>query len=185
MGSKRLDLLFRIITELSAKYPLTQLFHISGLVRSSYYKWRNRAKSSKAASDRKLQTILQEIHRKYPIYGYRRMVTELRKRGICVNHKRVYRLMAQLGIRATIRKKRKHFGRKGSNIFPNLLERNFATTQKLHKLATDITYLPTKTGFLYLSAIQDLHNNEIVSYQLSRRNNLSLVVKTVKQLKSK
>ena len=90
--------------------------------------------------------------------------------------------MRSLGIKSVIRKKRKYYGKKGSLVFPNLLQRNFVSHQTLRKLATDITYLPTKTGFLYLSAVQDLHNNEIISYELGKRNNLDLVIKTIKRL---
>ncbi len=153
------------------------------LTRSSYYKWRKGLKKNRSFSDDKLKEQIRQIHSKYTIYGYRRITTALHKMGQRVNHKRVYRLMGELGIQSIIRKKRKYFGKRGSSVFPNILRRDFVSTKRHHKLATDITYLPTKTGFLYLSAIQDLYNNEIISYQLSKRNNLNLVIKTVKQLK--
>jgi len=79
----------------------------------------------------------------------------------------VYRLCKDLEIQSVIRKKRKYFGRKGSVIFENILKRQFKTDIPKHKLATDIIYLPTKNGFYYLSAIQDLYNNEIISYAIS------------------
>lgn len=183
MGSGRLGYLFSIVHELSSIHSLAILFHVSGLVRSSYYKWRNRTEPIKVAVDQELKRHLTEIYQKYPIYGYRRMTTALRKQGFHVNHKRVYRLMINLGIQAIIRKKRKHFGRKGSSVFSNILERNFTATRANHKLSTDITYVPTKNGFIYLSAVQDLHNNEVVSFKMSRRNNLQLVLETVGQLK--
>lgn len=183
MGSGRLSYLFAIIHELSFKHSLIILLRVSGLVKSSYYKWLNRAEPSKIAADQELEIELQNIHRKYPIYGYRRMTTALGKKGICVNHKRVYRLMKKMGISSIIRKKRRTFGRIDSSVFPNIFERNFQSTQPNHKLATDITYVPVTSGFIYLSAMQDLHNNEIVSYKIGRRNDLNLVLETVSQLK--
>jgi transposase InsO family protein len=152
-------------------------------VKSSFYKWRNLSESPKTDANQELKFHIQEINLKYPIYGYRRMTVEIRKKGFCVNHKRVYRLMSQLGMRSIIRKKRKTFGRKGSSVFSNVLERDFSCEQANHKLATDITYVPVTTGFIYLSAVQDLHNNEIVSYKIGKRNDLNLVLETVNQLK--
>lgn len=184
MGSGRLKShLFQIVHSLISKHPITLLLNVAKLTRSSYYKWRKELKRDCSFSEDKLKEQIRQIHSKYTIYGYRRITTALHKMGHHVNHKRVYRLMGELGLRSIIRKKRKYFGKRGSSVFPNILQRDFVTTKKYHKLATDITYLPTKTGFLYLSAIQDLHNNEIISYQLGKRNNLDLVIKTVEQLK--
>lgn len=184
MGSGRLKFhLFQIVHSLIGKHQITLLLQVAKLTRSSYYKWRKGLTKDSSFADDNLKEQILKIHSKYTIYGYRRITTALHKMGQQVNHKRVYRLMGELGLRSIIRKKRKYFGRRGSSVFPNILQRNFASIKRNHKLATDITYLPTKTGFLYLSAIQDLHNNEIISYQLSKRNNLDLVIKTVEQLR--
>ena len=75
-------------------------------------------------------------------------------------------------IQAVIRRKRKNFGTKGSVVFENRLNRDFTSDIPLKKLATDITYVPTTDGFIYLSAVQDLFNNEIVSYHISSKNDL-------------
>jgi len=90
--------------------------------------------------------------------------------------------MRELGIQSVIRKKRRYFGRSGSIIFPNLLMRDFQSAGPGKKLATDITYLPTLTGFVYLSAIQDLYNNEIVAYSFSARNTLDLAFASLDKL---
>ena len=87
-------------------------------------------------------------------------------------------------IQAVIRRKRKHFGIRGSIVFENRLNRDFSSNAPLKKLVTDITYVPTTDGFLYLSAIQDLFNNEIVSYHISSRNDLDLVFATLNKLPS-
>ncbi len=99
-----------------------------------------------------------------------------------MNHKRVYRLMRELGMQSAIRKKRRYFGKTGSIVFPDLLGRNFKSIFPGRKLATDITYLPTATGFIFLSAVQDLHNNEIVAHSLSIRNDLDLVFTTLDKI---
>ena len=110
------------------------------------------------------------------------MTVALCREGLAVNHKRIYRLMKKLGLQSVIRKKRRYYGKTGSIVFPDLLQRNFSSPVARSKLVTDVTYLPTLNGFLYLSAVQDLHNNEILAYSLSIRNDLELVLSSLKQL---
>lgn len=112
------------------------------------------------------------------------MTVALCREGFRVNHKRVYRLMKTDKIQAVIRRKRKNFGTKGSVVFENRLNRDFTSDIPLKKLATDITYVPTTDGFIYLSAVQDLFNNEIVSYHISSKNDLELVFATLNKLPS-
>ena len=104
------------------------------------------------------------------------MVVALCREGFTVNHKRVYRFMNKLGIQSVIHKKRRFYGKFDSIVFPDLLQRNFISSTPRSKLVTDITYLPTLNGFIYLSAVQDLYNNEIVAHSLSARNDLELVL---------
>lgn len=115
-------------------------------------------------------------------YGYRRMTVALRHEGFTINHKPVYRLMRKIGIQSSIRKKRRYFGKVDSIIFPNLLKRDFNSLFPGIKLSTDITYLPTTECFIYFSVIQNLCNNEILSYSISSRNNLELVLSTLNKL---
>ncbi|MFK4322874.1 putative transposase [Bacillus sp. RC145] len=122
---------------------------------------------------------IQAIHIKHKEYGYPRMTIALREAGFFVNHKKVYRLMRELHIQSIIRKKRRFFKGKSSKIFPNVVERQFQNRKQNEVLVTDITYLPFKDKFLYLSVVQDLYNNEIVAWKLSHRNDLQLVLKTL------
>lgn len=126
-----------------------------------------------------------EIHRLRPFFGYPRMSVALRKAGYVVNHKRVYRLMKELHIRSVIRKKRRYFGKTASVIHPNRLNRQFQTEHPNRFYATDITYLPIHNRFYYLSAVQDLFNNQIVAWKVSARNDLKLVMDTVEELQTK
>lgn len=119
------------------------------------------------------------IHRVHPYFGYLRMTVALRREGLLVNHKKVYRLMKKLGICSVIRKKRRFFGNQVSVVNPNRLERKFQADSPRTKLVTDITYIRAGEQFVYLSAIQDLFNNEIVAWHLSERNDLALVHETL------
>ena len=157
------------------------LLHHAGVSKAGYYKWIRRTPSS---TDSHLLSYIRAVHSIRPYYGYRRMTAALCREGFRVNHKRVYRLMKAENIQAVIRRKRKNFGIKGSIVFENRLNRDFSSNAPLKKLATDITYVPTTDGFIYLSAIQDLFNNEIVSYHISSKNDLDLVFATLNKLPS-
>lgn len=121
------------------------------------------------------------------IYGYRRVKVWLEKKyGLTINRKRVQRLMNVMGIQAIIRKKRPYYGKKEAYVISsNLLNRNFHAFRPSEKWVTDITYLIFNGQRLYLSAIKDLYNNEIIAYQISRRNDLKLVIDTLKKAKKK
>ena len=180
MGSRQKWQHFRIIDELRTRHSLSILLSYSGLSRSGYYKWKKSV--PKQDNNEDIVEYIKAIHSLRPFYGYRRITTNLHREGLIVNHKRVHRLMQKLGIQSVIRKKRRYVGKSGSIVFPNLLGRDFKSDVPGKKLATDITYLPTSSGFIYLSAVQDLHNNEIVAYSLSARNDLELVLATLARL---
>lgn len=160
MGSAQKGQFFAVIDELKTIHPLQMLLHHAGLSKSGYYKWKKNVPYTRLNDD--LAQHILAIHSIRPYYGYRRMTVALCRDGFAANHKRVYRLMKILGIRSIIRKKRRYYGKSGSVVFPDLLQRNFGSPAPKCKLATDITYLPTLNGFIYLSAVQDLYNNEIV-----------------------
>jgi transposase InsO family protein len=183
MGSRVKTHYYQVIDSLSSQHSVTLLLEAANVSRSGFYKWRCKKNHSRLSENHEIRLQIKAIHTQYPFYGYRRITAALHRSGTFVNHKRVYRLMKTLGLQSTIRKKRRHFGRKGSTVFPNLLNRDFASAKPKQKLATDVTYLPVISGFLYLSAVQDLHNNEIVSYKIGKKNSLQLVLETLTPLK--
>ncbi len=178
---------FLIIEELWKKHPLAWLLQIGEVSRAGYYKWRkSRSKRVlRLEEDLLLKEHLLAIHKIHPYFGYKRMTRALSREGIIVNHKRVRRLMRGLGIKSVIRKKRSFYGIRGSVIFPNVLNREFYAEIPFQKLVTDITYVRVGDTFAYLSAVLDLYNNEIVAWELSERNDLHLVLNTLKQLEGK
>lgn len=98
------------------------------------------------------------------------------------NHKRVYRLLGEIGLKAKIRRKKRWYGTTEAVtiVSPNLLNRDFTAAQPNQKWVTDITYLPGPSQTLYLSAIKDLATNEIIAYKISNRNDLKLVQDTLR-----
>lgn len=167
-------------------YPITWLTDFASVQRSGYYKWvKNGGQSKRAKLDKTLKQQILAIHQKHKQYGYPRMKIALKEQGFFVNHKKVYRLMCELGVQSIIRKKRRFFKGKESRSFENIVDRQFKNRKWNEVLVTDITYLPVQDGFLYLSVVQDLYNNEIVAWKVSKRNDLQLVLDTLKILNKK
>jgi transposase InsO family protein len=129
--------------------------------------------------DHDIKDHIMAIHFKHPEFGYPRITMALQGEGYRINHKKVYRLMKELGIQSKIRKKRRYHGQAASVQYPNRLKRQFKACGPNQKLVTDITYVTDGSRFYYFSVIQDLFNNEVVSWKLSKRNDLQLVLDTV------
>lgn len=186
MGEVSVQEKYKVIQELSGReYPVYLLCKIAGVSRSGYYKWIHRClyPSHKQLEDREIKEKILECHKKYKgIYGYRRVLIWLRQKyKIFINHKRIQRLMNELGIQAVIRKKRPYYGKREAYVVSdNHLNRDFQASKPNEKWVTDITHLHFNNQKLYLSVIKDLYNNEIVSYKISKRNDLKLVVDTIK-----
>ena len=115
-------------------------------------------------------------------YGYRRITIELRNRDIPLNHKTVQRLMKEMGLvcRVRMKKYRSYKGETGK-IAPNLLNRDFHTEKPNQKWVTDVTEFSLFGEKLYLSPILDLHSSDLVSYTISDRPVLSMVMSMLDQ----
>ena len=118
------------------------------------------------------------------IYGYRRIQVELlRQYGQRVNHKKVLRLMQEMGLQAIIRRKRARSSPyravvSEGRVAPNRLQRDFTAQKPNQKWVTDVTQYPVSHQRIYLSVIQDLFSNEIVAYHMSLHNDKELVLET-------
>ncbi|WP_103106485.1 IS3 family transposase [Brevibacillus reuszeri] len=175
---------FMIMHEMRKKYPLTWLVEIAQVSRSGFYKWLSTKgrPSARNESNQNLKKHMMAIHLEHPYYGYPRMQIALKKKGLNANHKRIYRLMKELNLQSIIRKKRRYFGKAPSIVYPNLLNRKFRVDKPNKVFVTDITYVALHNRYYYLSVIQDLFNNEVVAWKISKRNDLQLVLDTVEQL---
>jgi putative transposase len=155
--------------------------------KSVYYYWR--AASSKVDPYRGAKEHVTQIFNAHRgRYGYRRVHLELRNQQQYLNHKTVQKLMGQLGLKSTVRPKR-YQSYRGSvgKVAPNLLERNFGASKPNQKWVTDVTEFNIKGERVYLSPILDLYNQEIISYEIADRPQISMVStmlnKAFKQLK--
>ena len=156
--------------------------------RAAYYAWIKRM-DKPDADEEKMKLIQMAYLGSRRTYGYRRITMWIsRERGQIINPKAVLRLMHKLGIQSIARRRkvyRKMTGIDQYHRYSNLLNRDFSASRPNRKWATDITYIPTQQGWLYLSVIKDLHDGFIVAYQISPQNSVALVTKMLQQACSK
>ena len=144
---------------------------------SGYYAWRTRPVSAREMANRELVRKIEAVYKdSYETYGSPRVYRELKAQGVACSENRVARLMRLRSLqpkqvkryRASTKRNRKH------PVAPNLLERDFAAERPDHKWLTDITYIPTREGWLYLAAILDLYTRRIVGWGMSERMTAAL-----------
>lgn len=153
-----------------------------GVSYSGYYKWRVRQQQT----DRDLfliEKIQERYERSRKSAGYRQITLQLRKHyGLVVNHKAVYRIMKKLGIQSVSRRKRPYIHYSDAiHRYANTLNREFKADRPNQKWVTDITYIHTKQGVLYLSVIKDLYDGFIVGYRMGTEQSVKLVSMTIQE----
>lgn len=162
---------YAFIDEHRSVWPLPVMCRILEVSKSGYFAWKNRPDSAKEKSDRVLAEKIATIHSEHrSVYGSPRIHQVLKENGFQVSRKRVARLMKELGISAK-RCRRRVITTDSKHDLPiadNLLERNFGADAPDKKWATDITYIETGEGFLYLAAIEDLWSRRIVGWAMGR-----------------
>lgn len=130
--------------------------------RSSYY-YQPTAESS---LNLELMRLIDELYLQYPFYGSRQMRYHLRQLSHCVARKRIQRLMRKMGIVAIYPKPRTSIANKAHRIYPYLL-RNLDINRANQVWCADISYIPTKYGFMYLVAIMDWYSRKVLTWRLS------------------
>ena len=154
------------------------LLKVSGVSKSTYFYHMSNMKKINESEEKIKKQIISIFNENKGRYGYRRITLELKNRGFNVNHKRVQRIMKELGLKSIQRPKRKYNSYKGTigKVADNLLKRNFKANKPNQKWATDVTEFKVNNEKLYLSPIVDMFNGEIISYNLSRRPTFQQVV---------
>jgi transposase InsO family protein len=155
-----------------------------GVSSSAYYAWEKKLGQPDPDKDR-MQLVLEAYERSRKTYGYRRIQIWIeREYGIKINHKAVLRLMRKLNIRSVARKRNPYRliqNQYGSiHTYPNLLRQNFTAKQPNEKWGTDITYIPTQQGFVYLAVIKDFFDGTILGHSFSRNNSIQMVLQAVR-----
>ena len=161
------------------RWPIAVQCDALGVSRSGYYAWRARPPSQRARDDAALVAEIKAAHKAgREAYGSPRVHRELRAKGRRVGKKRVERLMRREGLRA--RRKRRFRRTTDSNhshpIAPNILDRKFDVALPNTAWVTDVTYVWTHQGWLYLAAILDLYSRRVVGWATSANNDRALAL---------
>ena len=160
------------------KFPLKQMCRVLKVSRSGYYDWKNRSMSQREKANEELMIQIRAVYQmSHGTYGSPRIHAYLRRKGWFCGRNRVARLMRQNQIAAREAHRRHPMTtqqRSGSRIAPNLLNRDFTAEFPNQKWVTDITYIDTTEGWLFLAVILDLHSRRVVGWAMSDQLNSDL-----------
>ena len=180
----RTSVKYMVIYRHKDKYSISEMCRFFNVSRSGYYGYVSRMDIP--ARDLPLAEKIRECQEACgKTYGYRRVHIWLEKKGIYRNPKTVLRVMQKYGLLSVIRRKKYRNYGEYLHRYPNLLNRDFRAERPNQKWVTDISYIHTKQGVLYLSVIRDLYDNSIVAYKTGTEQNVNLVLSTITEAKKK
>jgi putative transposase len=171
------------IEQHSHRFPVGRMCHLLQVSRSGFYAWRQRGPSPRTLENRVLLEEIRRIHLETrEAYGAKKTWRELRLRGFACGRHRVARLRCQAGIEAR-RKRRFRIttqSRQGQPVFPNLLEQCFEVGCPDRVWVGDITFIPTREGWLYLAILLDLYGRRVVGWSMRHVLDTQLVLDALK-----
>jgi transposase InsO family protein len=154
------------------EFAVEKMCSVFGVSRSSYYDWLRRKPSKRALEIEVLRQTIQEVtEQTRSRLGSPKLTLELEDRGIIVSRPRVARLMKSMGIRSVVSKKFKVCTTASNHPYApskNLLDRDFTAIRPGEKWVSDITYVRTQQGWLYLTVVMDLFDRKIIGWSMSR-----------------
>lgn len=158
------------MADYAEQYPISKMSEVFKVSRSGYYSWLGRAPSKRAKQNKRLRRL---IHAAWQdsgkSYGSPRIYNQLKLDGCTASRPRIARLMAKMGIASRIRKKwvKTTHSNHGWPIAANLLDRNFAPEKLSEVWVSDITFIRSEQGWLYLTTVMDLSDRQILGWSLS------------------
>ena len=180
----RTSIKYMVIYRHREKYSISEMCRFFNVSRSGYYGYVSRMDIP--AKDLPLAEKIKECQDKCgKTYGYRRVHIWLERQGIYHNPKTILRVMQKYNLLSVIRRKKYRNYGDYLHKYPNLLNREFSAERPNQKWVTDISYIKTKQGTLYLSVIRDLYDNSIVAYKTGTEQNINLVLSTIREAKKK
>lgn len=160
-------------------HKVTRLCEVLGVSNSGYYDWRTRKPSAREQANKVLLGKIKHIYARHKgRYGSPRIHATLKREGDTASRGRVERLMRKNGIEAhrAKRHKRVYQQREQQKAAPNVLDRQFQANKVNEKWVSDITFIPTVAGYVYLATVLDLYSRAIVGWSMSERINGQLVM---------
>jgi putative transposase len=177
---------YACISRYESEFPITLMCRLLEVSRSGWYAWRSRTPSQRAVANERLRLEIRVVHRASRCrYGSPRVFQELRNRGVPCSENRVARVMAADGIRA---KKRRRFrvttdSNHDAAVSDNTLNRRFEVGQATgadRVWVGDVTYVPTREGWLYLAVVLDVATRMVVGWSLQESLDRSLVLNALR-----
>jgi transposase InsO family protein len=173
-----------MIAQYRAEFPLRVMCRVLQVSPAGFYRWQHRGPSVRRQEDTQLQVQIAAFHRQSRRrYGSPRIHEDLRAAGAQVGRKRVARLMRAAGLRGTPRRAFRITTQSDDRQVPapNHLARQFAVAQPNRVWATDVTYLRTDQGWLYLAVLIDLASRRVVGWAVAPRLDRHLVLTALHQ----
>lgn len=168
---------YRFVEQQRQSYPVERLCRVMQVSRSGFYAWRRRPKSKRAQRDEMLTRIIQTIHAQHrSVYGVPRIHAELQSQNVRCGRKRVARLMRGVGLTGKVKGNKKAKRTLPSVPVSNLLKRYGAATKLDQVWVSDITYLHTQEGWLYLAVVIDAYSRRVVGWAMRERLTAALTV---------
>lgn len=169
---------------LEGEFPVDFMGDLLGISKSGYYAWRKRDVGPREDRELKLLRVIEDVHKSSRgTYGSPRVYAQLKGMGHVVGKTKVERTMKRYGIRAKTKRKFRVTTDSKHNlpVAPNLLRRNFSPEKPNQTWASDITYVWTKEGWLFLAVIVDLFSRQIVGWSLDKTMTKELVCSALRQ----
>jgi len=174
---------YQFIEQQKHEFPIVVMCNVLGVSESGFYAWRKRPACQRIRDDAQLTQEIRQVfvtHRSR--YGSPRIHRELRDQGRRTSRKRVARLMREADMSARRKQRRVLTTRRDAShpVAPNVLNRAFTATEPNKTWVTDITYIPTVQGWLYLAVILDLYSRAVVGWSMSTSCDATLVESALK-----
>jgi putative transposase len=170
---------YRFVARERASHHLVTLCRVLGVSRAGFLAWTGRRSSARATADASLLARIRAAHRaSRGTYGAPRVHAELQAGGLHVGRKRVARLMQQAGLVGVHRRRRSRVNPRPEvrHLAPDLVRRDFQARGPDRLWVADITYLPTRAGFLYLATVLDAWSRRVVGWSMAPHLRTELVV---------
>jgi putative transposase len=171
---------YQFIEQQKQEFPVVVMCQVLGVSESGFYAWRTRPTCRRQREDAHLSTQIRQIFTAHHgRYGSPRLHAELHDQGQRISRKRVARLMREAELRAKGKRRYVVTTRRDTShpVAPHLLQRDFTATEPNKKWVTDITYIPTVQGWLYLAVILDVYSRAVVGWSMSAHCGEELVAK--------
>jgi putative transposase len=170
---------FQFMDDHRDAFPVRRMCNELDISPSGYYAWCKRPPSAREMANDELYDKIKAVYDdNHGVYGSPRIYRELKDKGIACSENRIARLMRLRGLQAKQTKRFRSTTKRNPThpVAPNVLKRDFVAERPNQKWLSDITYIPTQEGWLYLAAVLDLYTRRIVGWAMSDRITSDLTI---------